>query len=46
LKSSIPKMKVIFKTLQSQGYNAVRTHFSPTGFKTNAPISKIKKVFK
>lgn len=46
LKRSIPKMKVIFKRLQSQGYTVVRTHFSPTGFKTNAPIDEIKKAFK
>jgi len=46
LKRSLPKMKTIFEKLQSQGYNVVRTHFSPTGFKTNASIDEIKKVFK
>jgi tRNA (guanine26-N2/guanine27-N2)-dimethyltransferase len=46
LKCSLPKMKTIFEKLQNQGYNVVRTHFSPTGFRTNASIDEIKKVFR
>jgi tRNA (guanine26-N2/guanine27-N2)-dimethyltransferase len=46
LKCFLPKMKTIFEKLQNQGYNVVRTHFSPTGFKTDAPIDEIKKLFK
>ncbi|MCX6666805.1 MAG: tRNA (guanine(10)-N(2))-dimethyltransferase [Euryarchaeota archaeon] len=46
LKRSLPKMKTIFEKLQNQGYNVARTHFSPTGFKTDAPIDEIKKLFK
>ena len=46
LKGSIPKMKIIFEKLHSHGYNAVRTHFDQNGFKTDAPINEIKKLFK
>ena len=46
LKLPSPKMKDIFEKLRSKGYIVVRTHFSPTGFKTNAPLDKIKEVFK
>ncbi len=46
LKCSLPKMKIIFEKLQNKGYNVVRTHFSPTGFKTDASVDEIKKVFK
>lgn len=46
LKKSPPKMVTIFKKLQKKGYVVYRTHFSPTGFKTNAPKSDIEKVFK
>jgi len=45
-KKSPPKMDVIFKKLKEKGYNSFRTHFSSTGFKTNAPVSEIEKVFK
>lgn len=45
-KKSPPKMDVIFKKLKEKGYNSFRTHFSSTGFKTNAPKSEIEKVFK
>jgi len=46
LKKSPPKMVTIFKNLQEKGYNVYRTHFSSTGFKTNAPKSEIEKVYK
>ncbi|MFW6120675.1 MAG: tRNA (guanine(10)-N(2))-dimethyltransferase [Petrotogales bacterium] len=46
LKIAAPKMEKIFEKLTSKGYSVVKTHFSPTGFKTNAPINEIKKVFK
>jgi tRNA (guanine26-N2/guanine27-N2)-dimethyltransferase len=46
LKKSPPKMQTIFKMLQKKGYKVYRTHFCPTGFKTNAPKSDIEKVFK
>jgi len=45
LKKSPPKMKIIFEKLKNNGYNVFRTHFSPTGFKTNSPITEIKSVF-
>ena len=46
LKKTPPKIVTIFNRLQKKGYKAYRTHFSPTGFKTNAPKSEIEKVFK
>ena len=46
LKKSPPKMETIFEKLRKKGYEVSRTHFSPTGFKTNAPKSEIEKGFK
>ena len=45
LKTSPPKMKNIFEQLKSRGYTVCRTHFSNTGFKTNAPIKEIEAAF-
>jgi tRNA (guanine26-N2/guanine27-N2)-dimethyltransferase len=42
LKKSPPKMETVFKKLKNKKYEVFRTHFSPTGFKTNASIDKIK----
>jgi len=46
LKISPPKMKYLFEKLKERGYNTSRTHFSPTGFKTNAPREEIELIFK
>ena len=46
LKISPPKMKHIFEKLKEKGYDAARTHFSPTGFKTNASRDEIGTIFK
>jgi len=43
---SQPKMSTIFKKLKKDDYEVSRTHFSSTGFKTNAPKEKIESVFK
>lgn len=40
------KMKAIFEGLENKGYNVYRTHFSTTGFKTDASVSEIEKLFK
>jgi tRNA (guanine26-N2/guanine27-N2)-dimethyltransferase len=40
------KLEEILEGLKNSGFRAVRTHFSPTGFKTNAPINIIEKIFK
>jgi tRNA (guanine26-N2/guanine27-N2)-dimethyltransferase len=45
LRKSCPKMKVIFESLKNKGYDTYRTHFTQTGFKTNAPLDEIKKIF-
>ncbi|MCK5636598.1 MAG: hypothetical protein KAH91_04175 [Thermoplasmatales archaeon] len=46
LKKSPPKMETIFEKLRNKDYEVSRTHFSPTGFKTNASKTEIEKVFK
>ena len=44
LKISAPKLDLIFEKIIENGYEAEKTHFSPTGIKTNAPINEIKKI--
>jgi tRNA (guanine26-N2/guanine27-N2)-dimethyltransferase len=46
LKVSPPTMDHIFNRLEENGYCVTRTHCTPTGFKTNAPLDLIKEVFK
>ena len=46
LKISPPGIKYICGKLREKDYKAVRTHFSPTGFKTNAPKDEIELIFK
>lgn len=46
LKVSPPSMKTFFEKLKKQGYIVTRTHFSPTGFKTNASKKIIEETFK
>jgi len=45
LKKSAPRRKNIFEKLQKKGYVVARTHFSANGFKTDAPLNEIKKIF-
>ncbi len=45
LKCSPVKMKNIFEKLRSKGYVVTRTHFYPTGFKTDTPRDIIEKIF-
>lgn len=45
LKISAPKLNEVMNTLKEEGYYASRTHFKPTGIKTDAPVSKLKKIF-
>jgi tRNA (guanine26-N2/guanine27-N2)-dimethyltransferase len=45
LKTPLPKLDVFFKKLKKQGYMVYRTHFSPTSFKTDASLNKIKELF-
>jgi tRNA (guanine26-N2/guanine27-N2)-dimethyltransferase len=46
LKQSSPTMEHIFEHLRNKGFVVTRTHCTPTGFKTNAPLGTIKEVFK
>ncbi len=45
LKKSSPNMDYLFKKLNEKGYYAIKTHFSNIGFKTNAKIEDIEKIF-
>ncbi|MGZ7117782.1 MAG: tRNA (guanine(10)-N(2))-dimethyltransferase [Methanobacterium sp.] len=44
LKISAPKLKEVLDSLKENGYFASRTHFKPTGIKTDAPVDEIKKI--
>ena len=46
LKTSPPKLEKIFKMIKDKEYDIVRTHFSSTGFKTNASYNEIENIFK
>lgn len=46
LRTSMPKRRRLLEALRSMGYNAVRTHFTPVGFRSNAPIEALTRVFK
>jgi tRNA (guanine26-N2/guanine27-N2)-dimethyltransferase len=45
LRLSPPKLEEIIRGLKAQDFKAWHTHFSPTGFKTNAPIEEINDTF-
>jgi len=45
LKLSPPRMETIFDKLKNKGYDVFRTHYTPTGFKTNAPRDEIEVIF-
>ncbi len=46
LVASPPKISKVLRALASRGYAASRTHFSPTGIKTTAPLEEIERAFK
>ena len=45
LKISAPKLDLIFNEIRNNGFEAEKTHFTPTGIKTNAPINDVKNIF-
>ncbi len=45
-KRSPPKLETLFENIKDKNYDIFKTHYSPTGFKTNAPIKEIEKMFK
>ena len=45
LKISAPRLNDFLDSLKENGYFASRTHFKPTGIKTDAPVDKIKEIF-
>jgi len=44
LKGNLPKFETIMNFLESEGFKVSRTHFSPTGIKTDAPKDLVEKV--
>lgn len=40
-----PAMRTVLDSLREAGFKATRTHFSPTGFRTNAPCQEIASIF-
>lgn len=38
----VPKRKKVIEAIRKKGYPVSRTHFSPTGFRTDAPIEDVK----
>jgi tRNA (guanine26-N2/guanine27-N2)-dimethyltransferase len=46
LKVSPPTLHQVFCHLRDKGFLVSRTHYTPTGFKTNAPLDVITEVFK
>jgi len=44
LKGNLPKFEEIMNFLVSEGFKVSRTHFSPTGIKTDAPKELVEKV--
>lgn len=46
LTKEMPRIERVVDNLQKQGFEVSRTHFLPTGLKTNASISEIQKAIK
>jgi tRNA (guanine26-N2/guanine27-N2)-dimethyltransferase len=44
LKISAPKLDSIIETLKKEGFLATKTHFNPTGIRTNCDINRLKKI--
>ncbi|MBO4302183.1 tRNA (guanine(10)-N(2))-dimethyltransferase [Methanosarcinaceae archaeon] len=44
LRVSASSMELLLETLRGNGYAASRTHFSGTSFRTDAPLSEIRKI--
>lgn len=44
LKVSAPKLDLIFDELKNEGFIAVKTHYTPLGIKTDAPLKIIKQI--
>jgi tRNA (guanine26-N2/guanine27-N2)-dimethyltransferase len=45
VKSSPPKLEKIISNLKENGFTSSTTSFNPTGFRTNATIDEIIKIF-
>ena len=46
LRAGPPKIVTLIETLRAAGFRASRTHFSPTGFRTDAPPPKLERCFR
>lgn len=46
LEMSSPKREPVIEAIKDRGYPVSRTHFSPTGFRTDAPLDHIKETIR
>ena len=44
MKTSSPRLDAVLESLKEEGYFVSRTHFKPTGIKTDAPVDKLKEI--
>lgn len=44
-KKDTPKMHLLLQKLEKKGFKSIRTHYSPTSFKSTAGVKDIKKIF-
>ncbi len=42
----VPKRDLVIEAIDGKGYPVSRTHFSPTGFRTDAPIEDVKEIIR
>jgi tRNA (guanine26-N2/guanine27-N2)-dimethyltransferase len=45
-RSGPPKLPVLLENLRGAGFRAGRTHFSPCGFRTDAPPAELERLFR
>lgn len=43
---SAPKNEKVFQAIEEKGYPISKTHFSPTGFRTDAPLNDVKEIIR
>ena len=44
LRRAVPKRELLFRKIKGLGYKASRTHFSPSGIRSNIGLNRLKKI--
>ena len=44
MKTSSPRLNAVLESIKEEGYFVSRTHFKPTGIKTDVPVDKLKEI--